>query len=327
MKLIVAGYTAAPADPAASALYYDRLLTIPHAHGLEFAWSGPDTPDKLAPVIARMPRHWVITLNDVPAVWRACADNPLFGLASPDASGRAAAIAMQRDIATAVKVMNDRAGRRVVDAVEIHAAPGFDKRVRHPEASALAASLNEVAALDWSGCAVVLEHCDAFSPLHAPAKGFLPLAAEIDVLRELPGSPVSLGLNWGRSMIEVREPDRVLDHVRVGAASGTLRAFTVSGTATADNRFGAAYLDSHVPFSDTLDPVYAEPTSGMTRARIRDALALLPRDLRFLAIKTNWPASHTEPAERAASVVANFDTLAELIAGEPRIASALAPSA
>lgn len=322
MKLIVAGYTAAPADAQASATYYDRLLALPHAGGLEFAWSGPATPDKLAPILDRLPSDWVITINDIPAVWRACVDNPLFGLASPDAGGRAAAVAMQREIATAVRAMNDRAGRKVVAAVELHAAPGFDKRIRQPEASALAAGLIEVAALPWDGCELVLEHCDAFSPVYKPAKGFLPLQEEVDVLRALPGRPVGLGLNWGRSMIEVREADRVLDHVRTGAASGLLRMFTFSGTAGVDNRFGEAYLDSHLPFGDTLAASYAEPASGMTRARAVEALHFLA-DVPYLAIKTNWPAARTDPVERAASVIANVETLVSLLEADARFAGAL----
>lgn len=322
MKLIVAGYTAAPADAKAAAVYYDRLFELVNADGLEFAWSGPATPDKLATILARMPQDWVVTINDIPAVWRACADNPLFGLASPDAAGRTAAVGMLRDMAKAVRTMNDLAGRRVVDAVEIHSAPGFDKRVQHPEPSALAAGLREAADIEWDGCAVILEHCDEFSPQHKPAKGFLPLAAEIAVLQAMPGHPVTLGINWGRSMIEVRDADRVLDHVRTGAASGLMSAITFSGTAAVDNRFGEAYLDSHLPFADTLDAAFAEPASGMTMARVAQALPLLP-DLRFIAIKTNWPAARTDPAERAASVVANFDTLVGLLEREPRVAKAL----
>lgn len=322
MKLIVAGYTAAPADAAASALYYDRLFELQGADGLEFSWGGPSTPDKLGPLIARMPKDWVVTINDIPAVWRACVDNPLFGLASPDAEGRAAAVGMLRDMAAAVRAMNDRAGRRVVDAVEIHSAPGFDKRVRMPEAAALAQGIAEAAGIDWDGCAVVLEHCDEFSPAHKPAKGFLPLAEEIAVLRAIPGTPVSLGLNWGRSMIEVRDAERVLEHVRAGAASGILSAFTFSGTASKDNRFGEAYLDSHLPFGDTLDANYAEPASEMTMARAAEALRHLDK-LHFIAIKTNWPAARSDPAERAASVIANFHTLVGLLRAEPRLAREL----
>jgi hypothetical protein len=322
MQLIIAGYTAAPADPAAAAIYFDRLMQIHEADGLEFAWSGPSTPTLLEPVLAALPPHWTITLNDIPAVWRACSANPHFGLASPDAAGRAAAVQMLREIAVAIASMNARMGRRVVSAIEIHSAPGFDKRVLMPDADALRASLAEIAAIDFHGAAVMLEHCDAFVAGQKPAKGFLPLAAEIAALAGVHGTPVTLGLNWGRSMIELRDADRVLEHVAEGATSGLLRAFTFSGTAAADNAFGEAWLDSHLPFADTLDAAYGEPVSGMTRARAAATLPYLS-GCAILAIKTNWPARRTDPLERAASVAANFATLAAVLRTDPRLAGQL----
>ena len=75
MKLIVAGYTAAPADAAQQASYYERLYALRAADGLGFAWSGTGTPALLAPVVAAMPAHWSLTLNDIPATWKACAAN------------------------------------------------------------------------------------------------------------------------------------------------------------------------------------------------------------------------------------------------------------
>lgn len=101
-----------------------------------------------------------------------------------------------------------------------------------------------------------------------------------------------------------------------------MSAMTFSGTAAQDNVFGEAYLDSHLPFADPLDATFAEPASGMTMARVAEALPLLP-DLRFIAIKTQWPAARTDPAERAASVAANFDTLVRLLEREPKLARAL----
>ncbi len=322
MKLIIAGYTAAPSDAASAAIYYDRLLQVPQADGLEFAWGGVQTPALLEPVLARLPAAWSITLNDIPAVYRASVGNPNFGLASPDDAGRAAAIGMLREIATAIRAMNDRVGRRVVTAVEIHSAPGFDQRVLMPDAGAFRRSLDEAAGIDWNGAAVIVEHCDAFVAGQKPAKGFLPLADEIRILASLAGSPIGLGLNWGRSMIELRDADRVQEHVAAGAASGLLRAFTFSGTAATDNVFGDAWLDSHLPFADTLDPAYAEVASGMTTARAARVLEHL-HACEFIAIKTNWPASRSDPAERAASVVANCATLVDLLRADAAIARQL----
>jgi hypothetical protein len=322
MKLILAGYTAAPSDPKNTLAYYGQLVKAEQADGLEFAWSGPQMPELLQPVLALLPSSWCITINDIPATARACAANPLFGLASPDDAGREQALGMLREISTAIKTLNDRAGRQVVFALEIHCAPGFDKRVRMPDAAALARSLDVAGKLPWDGCRRVLEHCDAFVPGQKPAKGFLTLGEEIKVLRELAGAPITLGLNWGRSMIELRDPDRVIDHARQAAPSGLLDAYTFCGTVPIDNVYGEAWFDSHVPFADTLDSAYSEPASGLTIARAAQVLEFV-RDCSFLAIKTNWPAKRSDPLERAASVMANFDTLVELLKTDSRIASQL----
>jgi len=322
MKFIIAGYTAAPTDATAAATYYDKLLRIAPADGLEFAWSGPQTPTQLDPVLRQLPAGWSITLNDIPATYRACVNNPKFGLASPDDAGRAEALGMLREIVTAIKTMNDRVGRQVVLAVEIHSAPGFDQRVLMPDAGAFQRSLEEAATYDWGDCAVIVEHCDAFVAHQKPAKGFLSLTEEMRVLSRLAGSPIGLGLNWGRSMIELRDADRVIDHVIEASGSGLLKAFTFSGTAAIKNVYGDAWLDSHLPFADTIDPDFAEPASGMTMAHAAQVLDHVEH-CSFLAIKTNWPAARTDPLERAASVEANFHALASVLRANRRIAGKL----
>jgi hypothetical protein len=327
MKRIIAGYTAAPADAAAAAAadYYATLVAIAEADGLEFAWSGPDTPAQLGPVVSRMPAAWTITLNDIPATFRASVPQPTFGLASPDDAGRAAALAMLREMNSAIRAMNDKAGRRLVLAAEIHCAPGFDKRVVHPNADALARSLDAAAALDWDGCAVLLEHCDAYAEGRKPAKGFLNLADEIAVLRRLAGAPIGLSLNWGRSLIEVRDPARVIDHVVAASQAGVLRAFTFSGTAGVDNAYGEAWADSHLPFDRTHEGDYGEPASLMSVERANEVLPYL-QDCLFIAVKTQWPAKRNDPRERAASVATNFHTLHRALQRGARAFSGAPPS-
>src|SRR5258706_8163895 len=182
MKLIIAGYTAAPSDKQHAITYYQQLVQTREADGLEFAWNGVQTPALLAEFLDLMPNDWVITLNDIPATWKATSANPLFGLASPDEGGRTAAIAMLREVASTIKAINDRAGRKIVAALEIHSAPGFDNRVLMPEGAAFKRSLDEAAKIDWDGCAVMVEHSDAFIEGQKPAKGFLHLDEEIGIL-------------------------------------------------------------------------------------------------------------------------------------------------
>ena len=308
MKLIITGYNAAPAEKAAAAAYYAKLLQIGSADGLGFAWNGPQTPAELADVLADLPKSWSITLNDIPATLREVTDNPSFGLASPDEPGRRAAVEMLRQIRASIKAMNDGLGRRVVLAVEIHSAPGSVHRIVTPNSSAFQRSLDEAAALDWDGAALLVEHCDAYIAGQKPAKGFLTLADEIGALSSLSGSPIGLSLNWGRSMIELRDPRRVIDHVTAASDAGLLRGLTFSGASEIANDYGDAWADIHLPFAATIDPAYREPTSGMTADHVTQVVPYI-EDCLFLALKTNWPASRPEPLERAASIEANFMTM------------------
>ncbi len=324
MNLIIAGYTAAP-QGAGMLDYYRQLVTSRDGNGLEFAWSGPDTPNQLAPVLAMLPADWSITLNDIPATWRATAGNPKFGLGSPDEAGRLAAMAMLREIHTAIDVIHQRMGRAVVSALEIHAAPGFDHWVVHPSAEAFKRSMGEALQLDWGTTDLLLEHADAFIEGQTPAKGFLPLAEEIEVLSAFRGSSAGLSLNWGRSMIELRDADRVIEHTVAASASGLLKGFTFSGSAAVDNPCGVAWADSHLPFQADVAGGFNEPASGMALRHVEETLPYLG-DCKFIAIKTNWPAQRTDPAERAASVLANLDTLMSVLRRDatltPRLATA-----
>ena len=316
MKQIIAGYTAAPTDPKAAAEYYRALVQIAEADGLEFAWSGPQAPEQLDYVMRMLPASWTITLNDIPTTWRACVNNPAFGLASPDDAGRAAAMAMLREEIASIKSMNDRAGRKIVLAAEIHCAPGFDKRDVTASPEAFRRSLGEASELDWDGASVLVEHCDAFVPGQKPGKGFLRLDEEMAALASLQGSPIGLSLNWGRSVVELHDPARVVEHVAAAFRSGLLRAFTFSGTAGVNNVYGEAWADSHLPFATTRSGAYNEPASLMRVAEVEPLLDYLG-GCEFIAIKTNWPAARSDPKERAASVIENFYTLRDAMQREP----------
>ncbi|MBS0320020.1 MAG: DUF4862 family protein [Proteobacteria bacterium] len=308
MKCIIAGYTAAPADRAAARVYYDRIVQVPAARGLEFAWNGPQSPAQLHEALEFLPPTWQITLNDIPATFRTGVAQPSFGLASPDDAGRAAALRMLDDMRQTIVGLNDKAGRKVVLAAEIHCAPGFDQRTFTADADAFRRSLDSAATMPWDGCSVMVEHCDAYVPGQKPAKGFLPLETEIDVLAAMPGSPIKLSVNFGRSLVETHTPEGAMQHVRAGHASGLMRGFTFSGTAGERNVFGEAWADSHLPFNATRDPRYAEPASLMAPAHVREVMPYLDR-CEFVAVKTNWPAARSDPEERAASVIDNFYTM------------------
>ncbi|MEV0193509.1 DUF4862 family protein [Kitasatospora purpeofusca] len=307
MKTIVAGYTCAPAGPGAEAAYYRRLATTPHAEGVALAWRNTSTAARTGDILDLLPPDWTVALTAIAATYPAWLADRTFGLASPDPDGRAAATAMAREIAEGVRRINDRAGRAAVLAVEFQSAPGYGNHPPRPDPGAFRRSLTEIADLGWDGAALLVEHCDTPVPGRVPVKGFLALDQEIDAVASLAGSGIGLSLNWGRSLLELRDPDRVADHAAQAAASGLLRAFTLSGNGDGASAHGAAWDDTHLPFADALDDRYAEPTSLLTTARAERSLAHLCDPL-FVAVKTGWPAERTDPAERAAAVRANFAT-------------------
>jgi hypothetical protein len=318
VQLIIAGYTAAPVDAQDRLTYYEKLVSVPGAAGLEFGWTPAAAAADLTGVLDLLPATWSVTLNDITGTFQASVSSPESGLASPDDDGRAAAVAMAGDLAASVRAINDRQGRQTVAAVEIHSAPGFGDRVLQPEAAAFAKSVTEVASMDWDGAQVLVEHCDAFVPGQQPAKGFLRLEAETEALAAVQGSAIGLSLNWGRSAIELRDADRVVEHVDTALGSGLLRAVTFSGSGAAPTPYGAPWADSHLPFADPDDATYGEPASLMTCARVSDVLGRLGQwDGSFIAVKTNWPRDRADPAERAASVTANFETLTGLMRETP----------
>lgn len=312
MTLIIAGYTAAPADNTDATTYYKYLASVKRAGGLELSWKEHNTTHEIDGLLKIVPDDWVFTINAIPSTAQAASKNPAFGIASPDEAGRLAAVALVGRIAASVKEINQKAGRRVVLAVEIHSAPGFGDRTYVAQPEALVRSLREISAFDWSGTEVLLEHCDAFVPGQTPAKGFLTLDEELTALHRIEDNPIGISLNWGRSLLEVRDPALVGEHTKAARNSGLLRGYTLSGASGQDNPIGKAWADSHLPFSDLADPTYAEPRSLMTLDDARRVLTDAGK-LSFLAVKTNWPASQKDPAERAASVIANFEAVVALI--------------
>lgn len=260
--LLISSYAASPAhatwDPALEGELLPALCALPGVAGLEVPWIGgihPHDPDwflRHAPVGAEL------ALTALPWVMRRCAANPWYGIASPDEDGRRAAIADVRAIAHDVRRIG-RDSEAAVTVVALHTAPQ-GRGDRAP----LSASLAEIAAWDWAGAELVVEHCDAAVPGQAWEKGFLPLEDELAAILDA-DVPVELWLNWGRSVIETRDPDAVTRQISAAAGSGRLAGLTFSGAAAVGGPYGPAWEDRHLPLAaadpaamSLLDPVHVE---------------------------------------------------------------------
>ena len=297
--VLISAYAASPAfgswDPALEAELLPALCDLPGVVGLEVPWLGALHPHDDEWFLRNAPAGASLALTALPYVMRRCGVDASYGIASPDADGRAAALDDLRRLAADVRVLTEQSDA-VVAVINLHSAPrgGAD-------AAALAASLTELGDLDWCGAELVIEHCDALVPGHAFEKGFLPVDAEVAAVVGT-GVPVGIWLNWGRSAIELRDADAVTAQIAEVANSGLLAGLTFSGAGAVDGPYGAAWTDAHLPL------LSADPTSGsvLDDASVRAAL-LAAGDVPWLGVKVSRRPDDRTASDVVRTVARNLD--------------------
>ncbi|MCK2025570.1 DUF4862 family protein [Microbacterium sp. SSW1-47] len=296
--LLVSAYPLSPAhaqwDPALEAELLPALCALPGVAGLEVPWMGGLHPHDDDWFLAHVPGV-PLAVTPVPFVMRRVGEDPRYGLASPDAEGRAAAVADLRRVAADVVRLRDESAAHVA-VVTLHTAPRATG-----DAAALARSLDEVTALDWSGAVLAIEHCDAHVPDRTPEKGFLPLADEIAAIR-LADVPVGLWLNWGRSAIELRDADAVTAQIADAAASGLLTGLALSGAAPVESPYGYPWIDAHLPIAET----HPASRSLLDRAHVAAALTAAG-DVAWLGLKVARRPDDRTVADILRTASANLD--------------------
>ena len=261
MSLILGAYPIEPDDPGQSRRLFELLGASGLYGGLELPYhstGGVGWPEGA-------PRDWRAVITAIPGTMNRMGADPVFGLASEDAEGRARAIdfaAGIRDYVAAVAA----AGPLQV-AVELHSAPRAGGCL-----DALAESLTLLAAWDWSGAKLVIEHCDAPRPSWTPEKGFLELDDEIAVLAAVAavaGTRLGITINWARSAIEGRSPDTAVRHIESARKAGVLSGVMFSGCSPVATDFGYPWIDAHLPARE----VEGAPNSSLLTAdRIRESV-------------------------------------------------------
>lgn len=279
MKYYLGAYAASPNhsgwDPKLETAFYNELKALPNLKGLEHPFLGRLHQYDDDWFLANINPQWDFVFTCIPGIMNALSQNPLFGLASDDASGRAEALAFMQRACAAIGKLNAHLGRPAVTAIQIQTAPA-----RHKAASSTAAlmtSLKTMLEWDWQGARIVIEHCDAYVPEHLPSKGFLALQDELDVLTALNtqlSTEQQLGvvINWGRSVFETRRVEGALAHIQMAQQAGLLRGLMFSGVSDQDSDYGA-WRDSHQPPQSSERVTYGAPGSWMTELAIHDCLA------------------------------------------------------
>jgi hypothetical protein len=218
--------------------FYAAIHQLPGLAGLELPLHLLEKKDDPWRHLHCLPRDLDFILTPLPYVMQSLEKQPLFGLGSPDHEGRAAALRFISEIRQRIRRLEDHTGRAAVRAVQLHSAP-----TGQAEAASFRRSLEDIVAMDWGAVELWLEHCDAVIPGQIPAKGFLPLADEVTIAKDL---GLGITINWGRSVLETRQVEGALHHIQTAAHAGVLRSVFLSSTAQNDPLYGT-WLDNHAP--------------------------------------------------------------------------------
>jgi hypothetical protein len=305
---VVGAYAASPTlagwDERLEADFYETLASDPRIGALELPWAGALHPHDEDWLFAHLPARFDVVLTDVGHVYLTGLKRPHFGIAAVDEDERVAALSDVRRMRDDVMRLNDARGRRVTRAVELHAGP----RGNLSSAASLARSLSDLADWNWDGAELVLEHCDALVPGHAPEKGFLRLADELEAVRRS-RADVGIGINWGRSALELRDPERVVDHIESARDAGKLRALVFSGASAEAGYAAKPWSDVHNMFRRSPAHPHGDPVSLLTGERARAALQAAPPGV-WLGVKLWWPPQRPGSVSDRATMIA--DALDEL---------------
>jgi hypothetical protein len=247
-------------------------------------------------------QNWDVVITALPLQMEKMALDPHYGLASLNEESRKAAVLDLYQLLRSAHALQKLRPDLRLRAIEIHSGPRRRKSdlVAKSQSANFLKSMREILAhlseLDWppggkpnaqlpnSVTSVTapashrpnlfIEHCDAGAERDEPAKGFLSLAEELQVLGQLmlthpcsAGSPqLGLIVNWGRSAIEGRSAEMPTEHVL--QAQSFLRGIVFSGVAAVVTTDATRALeltsepacalyghwqDSHAPIGDEND--------------------------------------------------------------------------
>jgi hypothetical protein len=230
--------------------------------------------------------HWHVVVTAIMGTMQRRQIDPHFGLASEREESRQAAVHFLAHVRDKVRKLNDAAGRAMVRAVELQAAPSPEIVVPGGAAQAFLRSLAEIAGWDWE-CPLVVEHCDSRDGV-GPRKGFLSLGEEIAVVRalarDMPEKRLGLCVNWARSVLETRSVEMPLRHIVQCRDAGLMRGLMFSGTSPRGG-YGE-WSDLHVPFAPFVGARGGDADSLMTVEQACRCMAAVPAEaLDFVGIK------------------------------------------
>lgn len=285
-RYLVGAYPASPAhknwNPEQERNFFELLAKNPSIGALEIPWTGrihPHDPDWLH---QNFPTNLDAVITTIPYVMGELTKDPMYGLASPLFESRMNAVNDLRKVLASIAEFHEKTDSKAVKMVEIHTAPR-----KFGSSAELINSLHEIFSWDWQGVELAIEHCDAFVPGQLPEKGFFALEDELAAIEK---SNVDIGIviNWGRSAIELRSANRVVEHIEIARAANNLRGLIFSGASSKVGLFGNPWVDAHHPFKKSDKHKFGDPDSLLTDELAQEAL-VAAGNLPWIGIKMGWP--------------------------------------
>lgn len=284
-KYIVGAYPASPAhkvwNPGQEEAFFQLLASDLRVSNLEIPWLGSIHPHDNSWLMNNFPSNLGAVITSIPFVMSRVGKDADYGLASSNENCRTTALGDLKEIRNAIELFNYQAGKSIVSAVEIHTAP---REVG--DVNALAKSLEEIASWNWGDTQLAIEHCDAWVHGQSPEKGFLKLEEEIAAI-QLASVPIGIFINWGRSAIEIRDANRVTEHIESAKSSGHLMGLIFSGAASVESDFGYPWIDAHLPFQKSESLGFGDPHSLLTSELALSAIKTAGA-VEYLGIKMGW---------------------------------------
>lgn len=281
-------------DATKEQAFYDGLAANPLCGALEVQLDDKGAMhcfDEAAFLAEFVPPRWGAVLTCIGGTMANVGASAAFGLASTNVEGRTAALDFAKKAHAAVQRWNARSydgvdqstvGKMI--AVQIHSAPNNTKPGASSSTEAFTESLIEIMSWDWEGARIVVEHCDAPAPASAPhpaSKGFLTIDAEIEAIKAananadavLKNGAVGMAINWARSVLETRDVETPLQHLKAAGDAGCLLGLMFSGCTPEEaptNPYGM-WRDCHMPHAPHAGVTTAAKGSLMTVPRIKQA--------------------------------------------------------
>jgi hypothetical protein len=256
--------------------------------GLELPFWGNDIHEHDSELFLKLlDKNWEYVLTCLPGNMKALENNKFFGLASDNEQGRLEAVKFYKKASEVVRKINNYFKSKKVINIAIATSPSLKYDGVLSSSQSLKKSLIEISKFDWDGAKLNIEHCDS-GRVKNPVKGFLDIDEEIEAILEVNRTynlNIGITINWARSVIEYKDTNGALKHIKKAKENNLLKGLIFSGTSDKESLYGK-WSDLHLPIAKEANIKYFESTSLLNKINIKNSLISSEyKQLDYLGIK------------------------------------------